>query len=248
MPYTLEPYKKGYRVYSQSGTPLSKKALSKKRATLQLRAVYAAYGQKQKRLKGGAKEELTAPEIDTIETYALSEQDLKELLGPTITVFTYEDLFNVQGIQDVFDREGRAIMLYLTESKTVGHWVCFIKKGDTIEYFNSYGKLEPDDELKWLSKAKARELGQDTKRLSELLDSSKYKEVINPYRFQQYKTDVNTCGRHVVCRLMFDHLDIHQYKKLLDEAIKELERETKKKMNYDDFVCEYTYFLNHFNK
>ena len=244
MGYKIKPYKTGFRVYSQSGTPLSKKPLSKKRATLQLRAVYATYGEK---LKGGS-ESLSEQEIDSIEKYALSETDLKDLLGDSIPVFTYETLFNIDKIEDIFDNEGRAIMLYLTESKTVGHWVCFIKKGNVIEYFNSYGRLEPDDELKWLSKEKAKELNQDTKRLSELLDSSKFKEVINPYRFQQYKTDVNTCGRHVVCRLMFDHLTVKEYKDLLDDAIKELEKETNKKMNYDDFVCEYTYYLNHFNK
>jgi hypothetical protein len=248
MPYSIQPYKSGFRVYSISGTPLSKKPLTKSKALLQLRAVYAAYGRKQKKLKGGSKEELDAAEIDTIEKYSLSESDLKDLLGPGIPVFTYEDLLTTNRIEDIFDKQGRAIMLYLTESKTVGHWVCLIKKKGVIEYFNSYGNLEPDEELKWLSKAKAQELNQDTKKLSELLDNSKFKEVINPYRFQQYKTDVNTCGRHVVCRLMFDHLDIKEYKALLDDAITELEKQTKKKMNYDDFVCEYTYFLNHFNK
>jgi hypothetical protein len=246
MPYSVEPYKSGYRVYSARGTPLSKKPMSKRRATQQLKAVYASMNRK--KLKGGSKSELTAGEVDEVEKYSLSETDLKQLLGASIPVFTYDDLFSVERIEDIFDKQGRAIMLYLTESKTVGHWVCFIKRKGVIEYFNSYGKLEPDGELKWLSKQKAKELNQDTKRLSELLDSSKFKEVINPYRFQQYKTDVNTCGRHCVARLMFDHLDIHEYKELLDDAIEELEQETNKKMNYDDFVCEYTYFLNHFKR
>jgi hypothetical protein len=248
MPYSIQPYKTGFRVYATDGTPLSKKPLTKKKAILQLRAVYAAYDRKQKKLKGGSKEELDAQEIDTIEKYSLSETDLKDLLGPSIPVFTYEDLLTINRIEDIFDKQGRAIMLYLTESKVVGHWVCFIKRKNTIEYFNSYGRLEPDSELKWLSKAKAKELNQDTMKLSELLDNSKFKEVINPYRFQQYESGVNTCGRHCVARLMFDHLDIHQYKKLLDDAIAELEKQTKKKIDYDSFVCEYTYFLNHFNK
>lgn len=248
MPYSIQPYKSGFRVYSISGTPLSNKPLTKAKALLQLRAVYSAYDRKQKKLKGGSKEELDAQEIDTIEKYSLSESDLKDLLGPTIPVFTYEDLLTTDRIEDIFDKQGRAIMLYLTESKTVGHWVCFIKRKNTIEYFNSYGRLEPDSELKWLSKAKAKELNQDTKKLSELLDNSKFKEVINPYRFQQYKNDVNTCGRHTTCRLYFDHLDIHEYKKLLDDTITELEKESKMKISYDDFVCCFTYALNHFGK
>lgn len=35
MPYHIKPYKTGFKVYSESGTPLSKKALSRTKAEKQ---------------------------------------------------------------------------------------------------------------------------------------------------------------------------------------------------------------------
>jgi hypothetical protein len=46
MPYSLERVGKGYKVFSQSGTPLSKKPLPLSRAKRQLTAVNIAYAEK----------------------------------------------------------------------------------------------------------------------------------------------------------------------------------------------------------
>ena len=48
MPYSLERVGRGYKVFSQSGTPLSKKPLSLLRAKKQLTAVNIAYATKKK--------------------------------------------------------------------------------------------------------------------------------------------------------------------------------------------------------
>ena len=227
MPYHIQHYKNGYRVYSISGTPLSKKPLDYETALRQLRAVYASEGRRiggcgccgggancvcdhGKKKRGGSKGLGNAD-------YALSDSDIQQLLGGT-KLFTYPELHNVTNIDQVFDKLGRCIMLYLTEDKNTGHWVCMIKRGKTVEYFDPYGGYGPDDESKWLSPERLRQLGQDKPILSALLADSGYKVKVNPYKFQKGERgggNINTCGRHCVVRLLLSHLPLKQYAELI---------------------------------
>lgn len=229
MPYTIRRYKYGWRVYSESGTPLSNKPLTLTNAKRQKVAVTLETLRRQNKfeVRGGSS-------VLGDETYALSDMDIQKLLGGT-SLFRYPELHEMGTIDDAFDETGRAMMLYLTENANTGHWVCMLKKGNTVEYFDSYGGYKPDDERKWLSKQKQEELGQDEPTLTRMLREAGYKVTYNPYKFQEEVHDMNTCGRHCVVRLLLGHLPLKQYAKLIDSS----------GVSADEFVTAFTAQLLH---
>jgi len=209
MPYRIEKYRNGWRVYSISGTPLSHNPLPL--AVAKRQKIAATLSSLRKRgLVGGSAEGGIG--------YPLSDTDIQQILGGT-SLFKYPELDKMESIDEAFDEHGRCIMLYLTQSHDSGHWVCMMKRGDnTLEYFDPYGGYKPDGERKWLSKEKAEELGEDDATLSKLIRASGYKVISNPYHFQKEGGDINTCGRHCCVRLLLGHLSLPQYKKMIDDS------------------------------
>ena len=237
MPYVLRRYGEGYRVYSASGTPLSKGPLSLEQAKKQKTAVTLSYLRREGRIaqrKGGAWFGASGPASGAWrespesheshggfkggdEGYSLSDEDIQKVMGG-VSLFKYPELHQMNSIEDAFDDKGRAMMLYLTEDANTGHWVCMIKRGDTIEYFDPYGGYKPDSERRWLTKQKQEELGQDEPVLSRLIHEGGYKVISNPYHFQREGVDINTCGRHCCSRLLFSHIPLKEYKKMITES------------------------------
>ena len=184
----------------------------------------ANYKKHFKMLRGGGPTESTTgtagkseeEKDEEILEYPLSDSDIKKIL-PGLNVISYPELNDMTHIDQAFDRDGRCMILYLTEDEHTGHWVCMIKKGNNIEYFDPYGGYKPDGESKWLSKDKLEELDQDYPTLTKLIRDSKYNLRSNPYKFQKDKNDIATCGRHCVSRLYFRKLSLEQYKKQIDD-------------------------------
>ena len=169
-------------------------------------------------------------EDDAIREYPLSDSDIIKIL-PGLRVLSYPDLNDMSQIEDAFDDKGRCLILYLTEDEHTGHWVCMIKKGKTIEYFDPYGKYRPDEEREWLTKDKLIQLDQYQPTLTELLRRSRYKVIVNPYHFQKDKGDIATCGRHCVCRLYHKDMSLPAYDKMIKNS----------GHNPDDYVSMFTY-------
>jgi len=157
------------------------------------------------------------------ESYSLTDFDIQKVLNG-VSLFKYPELHEMSSIEEAFDSTGRAMMLYLTEDASTGHWVCMIKKGDNIEYFDPYGGYKPDGERKWIPKAKLEELGEAEPTLTRMLKG--FKVTSNPYHFQKEELGNNTCGRHCCARLMYYHLSLPEYKKMIDDSGK----------SADDFV------------
>jgi hypothetical protein len=172
------------------------------------------------------------PTEEEVMAYSLSEDDIRKML-PGLKIFPYPQFHDMDSINEAFDNQGRALFLYLTEDESTGHWVCMMKHGDTIEYFDPYGDYGPDEEAEWLPKSKLRELDQDVPRLTQLLKKSGYKVKKNPYKFQKVKHDNNTCGRHCVTRLYLRNLPLEKYKDVV----------TSTEYTPDKFVSYFTYDL-----
>jgi len=218
MTYTIKKYKSGYRVMSSNGTYLTNHPVSYDTARRQQVSAFRT-------TKGGSATGLGN------EDYALSDSDINKLLGGT-NIFKYPELKDMASIDDAFDEMGRAMMLYLTTDDNTGHWVCMLKHGNTIEYFDPYGGYKPDDEREWLSPQQLQELGQDIPILTHMLKG--YKVISNPYKFQAESgrgKAINTCGRHCVTRLMLGHLPLKKYAELIKSS----------GINPDDFVTTFTY-------
>jgi len=211
----IKTYKNGFRVYTASGVPVSRKCVSLERAIQQKHALI--------------------PENKDLRGYSLSNFDINKMI-PTLKIISYPDLLKYKTIDQALDEKGRLMILYLTQDEYTGHWICLLKKGNKIEFFDPYGNLKPDEESAWVSKKKLAEFDQDTHYLTKLLKESGSKVVYNKFPFQSENRDITTCGRHCATRLYFKHLTLPEYTQMvLDSG-----------MAPDDFVTNFTYkLINH---
>ncbi len=167
---------------------------------------------------------------EALEAYSMSDKDIRDAIG--IKPFLYTpDLHKVKHIDELFDKKGRCIVLYLTNSLTNGHWIALIKKGNSVLCWDSYGGYSADGQRKWLSHDKLVELGQDEPLLRNLLKESGYMISYNPYPYQSKEPDTNTCGKHCVTRLYYYKLSEDQYRDLIHKSGK----------TPDEFVVDFVY-------
>lgn len=143
--------------------------------------------------------------------YALSDGDIRRLLGSGIKITTAPDLEKYTHINELFDSKGRAIIFYPQTDETTGHWTCMLKRGKTIEFFDPYGE-PPDFQKDSIPKPLLERMKMTEPKLAELLLDSGYKLIYNKEQIQELADDVQTCGRHCVVRLLFSRLPIQKYR------------------------------------
>jgi hypothetical protein len=154
--------------------------------------------------------------LEKLEDIALSGSDILNLLDGKINIILYPDLHKYNSINDILQPNGACILLYESKPR-YGHWVALIKTNDkAIEFFNSYGGL-PDACLKLIDLDFRKETNQLLPYLKNLMYKSPYELNYNEFQFQKKDYDIKTCGRHCVVRVSCKHLNIYDYKKLLDK-------------------------------
>jgi len=168
--------------------------------------------------------------LEQAERYALSDDDIKRLLGSDIKITTYPDLEHTTNVDELFDSRGRAIIFFPQQSQQSGHWTCMIKKGRKIEFFDPYGE-KPDAQKSGLSHRKLEQLHMDRPLLGTLLLDSPYPITFNKVQLQELNDDVQTCGRHCVCRLLYHKYNLQQYRDIIRRSNE----------SPDEFVVKHTY-------
>lgn len=143
--------------------------------------------------------------------YALSDSDIRTLLGSGTKITTYPELEGVRSIDELFDRKGRAILFVPQTDETTGHWTCLIKRGRTIEFFDPYGE-PPESQKDTIPSSLLERMRMKEPLLADLLLESPYKLIFNKEQVQELADDVQTCGRHCVSRLLFAHLPVAKYR------------------------------------
>jgi hypothetical protein len=152
--------------------------------------------------------------------YALSLSEMKRL-NPMTKVITYDELQNIDDIDEILEPYGECIILYLSGSN-YGHWVCVYTIEDKEEnksklaYFCPYGyKIDSDQYTKNLiDDGILFETGQIFNILSELMINSRYDEITyNDDQFQTVANDVSSCGRWCTLRLWLRHIPDVLFKK-----------------------------------
>jgi len=146
------------------------------------------------------------------ESYSLGDDDIRRLLGSECKITSYPQLENIHDINQLFDRKGRAVIFFPQESANVGHWVGLIRDGRQIEFFDSYGHY-PD--MQKPDKETQRALRMDQPLLTKLLEGSGCRVIYNKVALQKTRDDVQTCGRHVVCRLLYSKYPIARYRAMI---------------------------------
>jgi hypothetical protein len=175
---------------------------------------------------------MTPQEIQNKITSPLSDDDLKYYLGADINkqIITFSDLDNYLSIDDLLPKDRSYKIILIEEEKNRGHWVAIMKYNNTVEYFNSYG-TKPTNDLNFVSSIKNKLLGQSKDLIKKILDDSLtkgYKVIYNTKRMQKIGPNINTCGRHIVCRLVAMtklFYDLQEYINYIDQF--------KKKYNVD---------------
>ena len=145
----------------------------------------------------------------------LTLNDVQALTRQKAKIIMYDDLTINDNILNVIGPTNRAILLFPTEAGSVnGHYLCLIYYKDikTLLHFDSYG-LDVQQELKYST---SRHVQSDTLGyLYNKLRGYGYKVIFNTYKYQQMVSGMNTCGRHVACRLRFHYLNNNEYAKLM---------------------------------
>lgn len=163
------------------------------------------------------------------EDIALSNYDIIKLLKGRVNIVLYPDLHKYTNIDEVLGKYDACILLF--EAKVnYGHWCAIFKINDNeIEFFNPYGGY-PDDSLRYIPYHFAKVSNQLVPYLSLLLLDCPYELYYNEFGFQRHSKSVKTCGRHCVFRVMNRHMNIYEYKRLLDKLC------MKHKTDYDGVV------------
>jgi hypothetical protein len=169
------------------------------------------------RRRGGGME-LSAGAEKQAEAYRLGDDDIRKLLGSDIKITSYPALEHIHDIGQLFDKHGRAVLFFPQESQSVGHWIGLIKDGRQIEFFDSYGHY-PDTQKP--DKDTQISLNMDKPLLTRLLEDAErsgYRIIYNKVAMQKTKDDVQTCGRQVVCRLLYSRYPISRYREMIKKT------------------------------
>ena len=152
-----------------------------------------------------------------------SEDDLVRNFGLGVKdkILKYSELENYNTIDELIPDQDDFRILLLESEPNVGHWVCLIRKGDTLEFFDSYGKTHKG-ELKYIPKFINKMLNQKDDYLTRIMKSSK-NPIFSTLKLQKDNPDVCTCGRHVIARILCSKAgyDLDDYEKLIKKQSSE---------------------------
>ena len=138
----------------------------------------------------------------------LSGAEMK-FLNPDAKIMTYPELYDYKTIEELFSENKKIIILYLLQSKHIGHWTTLFINQDGINFFDSYGVM-PDYELELLSKDKRKQLDEEQDYLKNHLLKD-YKTIYNNITYQGTEKGISSCGCFVSHRLAYSYLDNKQY-------------------------------------
>jgi hypothetical protein len=155
--------------------------------------------------------------LKQVKAYPLSDTDIRKVLGSNIKIWNYPQLGGLERVEQMFDDQGRAIILYPNSGPSSGHWCCLINKRNGIHYFDSYGE-EPEEPKDDVLEENLKEWGADYPDLLRLLKGSGRPVFYNTHKFQSEKADVATCGRHCCARLLYAPATLDQYAKVIKKS------------------------------
>jgi hypothetical protein len=155
--------------------------------------------------------------ITNSEKYDLSGADLMRITDNKTKIIQYNELNNIQSLEEILEPFGSVIILYTTK-KNFGHWVALFRKGNNthdLEFFDPYG-LAVDEELKLTNEIHLRQHeGLTTPHLTALIKKGGYKVSSNKTQLQKFLKDTETCGRWVGLRIRFRDLSLKKFTHLL---------------------------------
>src|SRR5579872_1188360 len=151
--------------------------------------------------------------IKKLKAKYLSGNELLKIIKKKARIVSYPDIIKYKSLDQLLGKHKAVIILYEIEPN-IGHWVTLFKTKKGIEFFDPYGYMI-DDELTFIPKKFRDKSNQDKRYLTRLIYESKYPVEYNHTHLQSDNTDVATCGRHIVTRLLFRKVPLKDYVKLM---------------------------------
>ena len=172
--------------------------------------------------------------IERSERVDLSGKDIMRMVNGETRILAYEKLKTYNSLEQILNPYGNCIILYQTK-ENFGHWVVLIDRGGRmLEFYDSYG-LKPDEELKIDNQYHLRiHGGVITPHLTALIKSGGWSVKYNNKQLQEQLSDVNTCGRYCVMRLLYKDMSLQKFNDLLTN---------NKCYNPDFWVSAMTYLI-----
>jgi len=156
----------------------------------------------------------------------LTDGDLERHTGVKPSdIIKYSDLKNYGNIEELLPQDKSFKIILIEDKYNSGHWVCLMRYGKTIEYFNSYG-AKWDTDWKFVNRMMRVILGESTNELTRLLDKAMedgWEVIWNAKRFQKLGNNIQTCGRWVIFRIetMKMGYNVEQFHDLIRKCKKE---------------------------
>ena len=164
---------------------------------------------------------------------ALSDSDIKHILGSDCKIIKYSELSKYNSLEELVPKLIDYVVILYEEQENTGHWVGLMKYNNLYEFFDPYG-LQPDKELSWINLKTRRMLNEITPYLTNLLKNERY--IYNRIKYQLGDSFVNTCGSHVVhriYRLINNNMVLEEYHKFMRDLMND------SKFNYDLIVSTF---------
>ena len=151
--------------------------------------------------------------VNELKKVPFSSQDILEGVEGQTKIIKYSDIHKFRNINELLSPYGSAVILYQT-APNYGHWTCIHLNGDTLEFFDPYGK-KIDTQLNHIDDKFRIQSNQDYPYLSKLMLESPYKLTYNNKQLQKQNNDVSSCGRHCTFRLILRDMPLKKYQDLL---------------------------------
>ncbi len=146
-------------------------------------------------------------QINIIEQTPLTINNLLEFNYPVKTnAILYNKIRQKYNTIDELFQNNKAIILLINKGSNLGHFCGLLKKNNIIEFFGPYGYT--------INKI-INILGINDNILDELFKKSKYTIIYNKYQYEVENNKIETCGLHVIMRIIKYNLSNEEYHKFL---------------------------------
>ncbi len=90
--------------------------------------------------------------MNTIQTVnkALSDQDIRDILGSDCKIIEYSDLEQYRSLEDLLPQPRDYVVILYQKEENSGHWIGLLKYDNMYGFFDPYG-LMPDKQLSWVN-------------------------------------------------------------------------------------------------
>ena len=185
---------------------------------------------------------LSSNKVNKLVHKALSDEELKVILGKDLKIVMYPDLAKYSSIEQLLVNPNDYCIILIVESESKfnisGHWTALLRYDGLFEYFDPYGNDVDVDLMTWMDRKTRARLQESKPYLTYLLKGRKY--IYNKVKYEVLKKGVNTCGSHSSYRIY----QFVKYNRTLEDYQKHMQDLSKQfGMGYDKIVASFVGFF-----